>query len=75
MCGDNEDVNKIMMMFGVLALCRFIPTFWSNILSPSSALRWRQYVSLKYWHLTTNLHSAKPQNTIIIIIALNSVKT
>jgi hypothetical protein len=30
--------------------------------------RWRQYVSLKCWHLPMNLHGIKTQNIIILVL-------
>jgi hypothetical protein len=70
-----------MLFFWILAPCRlagrcqhFAETYclhlqgWRNILSPSSGLKMRQYVSPKRWHLPTSLHGAKTQKNSIIIL-------
>jgi hypothetical protein len=69
---------KMMMFFWVLALHRLIGRcqhFWETYCLHFQG--WRQYDSLKRWHLPTSLHGAKTQKNIIIIIltAMRNLKS
>jgi hypothetical protein len=44
-------------------LHEYIPTFWKNILPPSLAQRWMQYVPPKHWYLPTNPHGITTHKT------------
>jgi hypothetical protein len=63
----------IMMMFWVLAPCRFVGRcqhFGEISWLHRQGRRWRQYVSPKPWHLPTNLHGAKTENIVIVVIVI-----
>jgi hypothetical protein len=48
----------------------WVPTFQRNTLSPSSVLRWRQYVHPKRLYPPTSLHGVTTQKTTINIVTI-----
>jgi hypothetical protein len=62
----------VLLFFWVLVPFRLVGTcqyFGETYYLHLQHWRWRQYVSLKRWHLPTSLYCAKTQKNIIILIA------
>jgi hypothetical protein len=66
----------MMMFFWVLVLCKLTgrcQCFGETYCHHLHGWRWRQYVSLKLWHLLTSPHDTKTQKNIIILTAVKTL--